>query len=94
MRKKLIILAIVLGVIGLIYYISTTQFGSRNFGGTYTVNLQDNKKLVNVTWKDNELWLLTRDARKDDIQENYKFSEDARYNMIEGDVVIKETLKK
>ena len=36
-----------------------------NFGGTETVNLDEGDRLVNITWKGNDTWLLVkRDTTK------------------------------
>lgn len=90
LRTKVILLLLIL--VGIGYWISTTQFGSKHFGGTYTINIEENKKLVNVTWKDEQIWLLTKKSNISDISETYEFKEDSRFNVIEGTVVIKENI--
>lgn len=64
------------------------QYQARKFGGEYTVNLPENKKLVEITWKDNSLWYATRDMRKGDTAETYTFQEDSVGNVMEGTVTI------
>lgn len=85
---------VLLVVVGLGYLIYNTQFGSKHFGGTYTINLEKNKKLMNITWKDDQLWLLTKKSVASDISETYEFREDSKYNILEGTVVIKENIVK
>lgn len=60
MRKAIIaaLLFITLFAIG-----CTENQKAKMYGGTMTVNLPVNKKLVMATWKDNNLWYLLRDAK-------------------------------
>lgn len=68
-----------------------SQWQARKFGGEYTVHLPENKKLVEVTWKDNSLWYSTRDMRKDENAETYTFQEDSVGDVMEGTVTIIES---
>lgn len=62
---------------------------ARQFGGTVTINLESNRKLVNVSWKkDDSLWILTRKMRKDEEAETYEYKEDSAFGVIEGTVVV------
>ena len=63
------------------------QFVAKNFGGDYTVKLHG-EKLVNITWKDNQLWYLTRPMKEEDEAETYKLQEDSQYGLMEGTVTI------
>lgn len=63
---------------------------TRQFDGTQNINLPENKKLVNATWKENSLWLLTKDMQNKYIAETYKFEEDSNFGVMEGTVIIKE----
>lgn len=38
----------------------TKQEMARNYGGTATENFPAGRKLLNVTWKEDHLWYLTR----------------------------------
>lgn len=68
-----------------------SQYNARNFGGDYTVNLPKNKKLVEITWKDDSLWYATRDMRKGEKAETYTFEEDSVAGVMEGTVTIVES---
>lgn len=35
---------------------------AKNFGGTMEIKLKPNEKLINVTWKDADIWVLTTDT--------------------------------
>lgn len=63
---------------------------TRRLGGTIDIYLTPNTKLVNVTWKENSLWILTKPMRNDDVVETYEFKEDSNYGILEGTVKIYE----
>ena len=63
---------------------------ARRMGGNMTINLKPGEKLVNATWKDSSLWILTRKMRPDDVEETYKFKEDSTFGVLEGTVTIYE----
>ena len=63
----------------------------KNFGGEGTVNLPQGRKLVNVTWKDTQLWYITRQMKPDDVAETYTFQEESSWGVIEGSYNIIET---
>lgn len=48
---------------------------ARDFGGTTTINLGPNLKLEEITWKDDDLWYLTRPMREDEEPETHTFTE-------------------
>jgi len=63
---------------------------AKNFGGTMKVDLEKNQKLVNVTWKGDSLWVLTRDARSGEMPETYTFKEKDSLGLLEGKVILTE----
>ena len=65
----------------------------KHYGGKRTLELKPNEKLVNVTWKDSELWLLTRDMTSKDSAVTYNFREKSSFGIIEGNYIIIETKK-
>ena len=65
---------------------------ARKFGGTMTVNLPKNTKLVNATWKEgNDLWYLTRTMKEGEQPERLEFIEDSSVGMFNGKVVFVES---
>jgi hypothetical protein len=85
--KRLLVL------LGTIFVLSSCTENARvkNFGGEGTVNLPQGRKLVNVTWKDAQLWYITRQMRPDDVAETYTFQEESSWGVIEGSYNIIET---
>ena len=76
----------------LISLASCTENGRvRAWGGTGTIDLEPGKKLVHVTWKDADLWYLTRDMTPSDTAITYRFSESSQFGLMEGTYIIKET---
>jgi uncharacterized protein YcfL len=68
----------------------TDNQAARNWGGTMKMDLPDNEKLINVTWKNEEIWYLTKPMTKDDVAESYKFHEYSSWGVLEGTVVLTE----
>lgn len=66
----------------------TSNEMARKYGGETTINLEQGQRLVNVTWKENDLWVLTR---KDTTwPKTYTFSEKSSYGILEGEITIVE----
>lgn len=63
---------------------------AKSFGGTAKVYLPEGKKLVEATWKGEELWYLMRDRREDEKPETYTFKEESSYGVMEGTVIFYE----
>ena len=87
--KRIIILA-ALAASTLTFNGCTDNQAAKNFGGTMTIDLPPGQKLVNVTWKETQLWYLTRPAKAGETPETLTFSEKSDYGMIEGTVLFKE----
>jgi len=69
----------------------TDNIRAKKYGGSMTINLQPNEKVVNVTWKDADMWILTRPMRAGDINETYKFKENSTFGVFEGEITIIES---
>ena len=63
----------------------------KNWGGEGTINLPKGQKLVNVTWKETQIWYLTRPMDSTDVAETYQFHEESSYGVMEGTYTIIET---
>lgn len=71
---------------GLIFTLLSCTENSRvrNWGGTGTLVLPTGQKLVNLTWKGDQLWYLTRPMIESDSVETYEFREESSFGIIEG----------
>lgn len=91
MRKRIIQVLAVLFMLAFILFVATgCQTGAKSLGGTVTINLEPGLKLEEITWKDNNLWYLTREMREDEFAETHKFKQSSEFGIIEGLVVIVE----
>jgi hypothetical protein len=63
---------------------------AKQYGGTATVKLPQGKKLINVTWKEENLWYLTRDRKEGEKAEQYSFKEESSLGVIQGTVIFQE----
>ena len=63
---------------------------AKHFGGTMDLSLPKGQKLVNITWKENDLWTLTRPMTEEDVAETYEFKANTNFGIVEGKVLIKE----
>ena len=62
----------------------------KNFGGNGDIELAPGQKLEMVTWKSDELWVLTS-IRPDSVKpQTYQFSEKSSFGVLEGNYTIKE----
>jgi hypothetical protein len=85
---KKLFLAIMLGVM----VTSCTENNRvKNWGGEGNINLPKGRKLVNVTWKENQIWYLTRPMNSNDVAETYQFQEESSWGVMEGTYNIVET---
>jgi hypothetical protein len=82
---------IVIVIISFMTTSCTENSRAKTWGGSMTINLEPNQKLVNVTWKDTDMWILTRPMRAGDIIETYKFGEKSTWGVMEGQITIVET---
>ena len=64
---------------------------AKNWGGSMAVELPAGQKLVNVTWKDTEMWYLYKPMTATDVAESYTFKEKSTYGIREGKVTLIET---
>lgn len=90
MKKKIAVALI--GVTMLLSLVGcTAQERAKNFGGSYTIELPVNEKLSMITWKDDDLWYVTKPMTDTDVAETYKFQEDSTWGVLEGTVTIVES---
>lgn len=83
--KKVFIALVLLSTL----FVSCTENSRvRVWGGTQTIELETNERLVNLTWKDADLWILTKqDTTK---PTTYSFKEKSQFGIAEGEVVVVE----
>lgn len=88
MKKKILVILAIATALSL----TGCQYATKNLGGTTEITLDKNQKLQEITWKDDDLWILTREARYDEYSEDYKFYQKSDYKL-EGAVVLHENIE-
>lgn len=68
---------------------------AKKFGGSMTVELEKDQKLVSCSWKSGKnegtsLWLLTRVRKEGETPETHKYMEKSTFGVLEGTVTIVE----
>jgi hypothetical protein len=83
----------ILGILAVIILATscTQQAVTKNWGGSMNIELEPNDKLMEITWKDDDLWVLTKKMSDDDVAEEYNFYESSSLGVFEGSINIKET---
>ena len=89
MNKKISILVLFLALILMLTGCSQQSI-ARNWGGTYKIDLQAGQELEVVTWKDDDLWILTKDRPADEPAETHRYFADSAYGFFEGEIIIYE----
>lgn len=68
------------------------QSATKSLGGTTTLNLKPGLKLEEITWKDDDLWYLTRPMRAGETAETHTFNQSTDFGF-EGQVIVIEKEK-
>lgn len=66
----------------------TEQRMTREFGGSMELELPANQKLEEITWKDDDIWYLTRPMREDEEAETHVFQASSSWGVFEGTVTV------
>lgn len=72
-----------MGIIGLSS--CTDNARARRWGGTEELKLKTNEVVLNVTWKENQMWICTKDTTTNVVY----FREKSSWGVMEGTVIIK-----
>ena len=84
MKKLIFILTLSLCLV------SREQTITRSFGGTTVVELEPGEKLVEVTWKGDDIWYLVEPMDSNYIPKTKVFKENSRFGTLEGKVIFNE----
>lgn len=90
--KKLIFRILLL--LAIIFLLSSCQnWRVKKAGGSMTIELKVNEKFVNATWKQDNVWYLTKTMTKTDSAETYFLREKSKLGILEGTITFVETKK-
>lgn len=71
----------------------TEQQRAKKFGGNASVSLPAGEKIVGATWKEDDLWILTRPMRAGEQAETHVLRESSSWGVLQGTVTITERAK-
>ena len=69
----------------------TPQSFTREFGGTLTINLPAGQELMEATWKEDNLFYLTRPMSDDYVPMTKIFQESSSWGIMQSTVIFVET---
>ena len=81
MKKILIIASVAVAFLAS----CTDNQRARQFGGTETVDIPEGRILINCTWKQDDLWILTKDTTTGKMY----FNEKSSFGVLEGEINFK-----
>ena len=74
-----------------VFFVScTSNMRSRRFGGDSTVEIDPGYKVVEATWKEDNLWILVEPMEEDYEPKTKKFREVSNFGIFEGTIIFKE----
>lgn len=80
MKKALLLLTLAITL-----FSCTQNSRTRKWGGKEEMKLKANEKLVNMTWKEDNLWVLTEDT----VTKTKYFRESSSWGIWEGEISVK-----
>lgn len=88
-NKKIIGGIVLLTVMG--FSLTGCKSVAKSYGGTISIDVPKGQKVIEATWKDSNVWYLTRPMREDEKPEIFTLQEDSNLGIIEGKVIFKES---
>lgn len=82
---KKVVLVVALIATGMKLNSCTEEARAKKFGGEFDLKLQPNEELINITWKNDDMWYLVKDKKTG----AFTFKEHSSYGIWEGKVNIK-----
>lgn len=70
---------------------SCQNTGTRSFGGSSEIHLEKGQRLLEITWKNSDLWILTEPMDSAYIPKVKKFYEKSDLGILEGTITIYES---
>ena len=79
MRKTLMVAVTLLAFVS-----CTDNQRARSFGGTETIKIEPQEKFINVTWKQDDIWVIVQDT----ITGVYSAKEKSSFGVMQGKIII------
>lgn len=80
-KEIILIIAISIGML----ISCTDNQRAKSFGGTETVELKPNHRFINITWKNDDLWIVTQDTTTG----MFYCKEKSSWGILKGTIIIK-----
>jgi len=80
--KTILVIALALGI----FTSCTDNQMARAWGGKQTITIEKGQKVVQASWKDGDLWILTRPMTESDVAETWTYSEKSNMGIMEGQI--------
>lgn len=64
---------------------------AKNYDGIITIDVPEGQKVIEATWKDNDVQYFTRPMREDEEPETFTLQENSNFGIIEEKVIFKES---
>ncbi len=84
--KKLIIIGLLILGCG-----CTENVRAKHWGGTGKYPIAPGQKVIGVTWKEANLWVLTRPMRTNEFPETFEFKENSNFGILSGTIIFQES---
>lgn len=75
----------------LIFITGCEQTVSRDFGGNTTINLNPGERLIEATWKEDNIWYLIEPMDSDYVPKTKVFKESSAFGVFNGTVTFIES---
>jgi len=83
MKKLFAILTLI--IIGAMFVSCTENSRTKYWGGTMNISIPTGEEFINATWKDSDLWIITRDRNNPN---KFYMHESSSFGIMEGTVNI------
>ena len=80
--KKLAIILLASAMVG-----CTSNNMARTYGGSESIDVPQGYKVVNATWKDNDIWMFLEPMEEDYEPQTKLFVEKSSFGVLEGEVI-------
>ena len=84
--KKIVLIAFLAATFICSFTSCTENKMARKFGGSTTIELPAGEKLIEATWKDDNLWYLTEPMEPGYKPKTKIFREDSSWGVLKGEV--------
>ena len=91
MKKRILLVGLFIGVLMCINTACTRQQMTREFGGTLKIELPKGQELMEATWKEDNLFYLTRPMSEDYVPVTKTFQESSSWGVMESTVLFIES---